>query len=458
MRPHTLSVLSHRHIPGTTEKLMRKNIFGLVSLLLVVSLITGCSSSSGSQSSKASSSSSSPALKLTVDAGDVARRNVPVVATLTDVKDAPPTGPAVLKSDNGKSAAIPSQVDNLGEGRISIRWIEPAMAPGEKKTYSLTSQPAAAASKKIFRFASGDGVRDLYLGDRPIMTQVIRWDPNDHANTFKPFDHVYSFKPATQPSTQPAEMRGPYRTITKGPGGLYTHHRGIFFGFNKTAYGDFWHCNKGESQRHAAFDTAHEWAGPLAAKMIATTDWVAADNQPKFRDTRETTVWRVGDNELVLDYDITLETITGKAEQVGGDAHHAGFHFRASNDLVDQTDKRHRQGAANYVFPAGAKLVKDDVWSGAPWANATFDLFGRRYSITHMDGPNNPDPTTYSTRPYGRFGAFFSGEVTPQKPLKVSYRLVIRDITGGATTQPEAGEVDAEYQSFTKPVSVQLAK
>ena len=75
-----------------------------------------------------------------------------------------------------------------------------------------------------------------------------------------------------------------------------------------------------------------------------------------------------------------------------------------------------------------------------------------------MDGPANPRPTTYSTRPYGRFGAFFTGEVTPQKPLKVSYRLVIRDITGGATTQPVASDVGAEYQSFIKPVIVQVAK
>ena len=51
-----------------------------------------------------------------------------------------------------------------------------------------------------------------------------------------------------------AEMRGAYRPITKGPGGRYTHHRGIYFGFNKTAYGDFWHCPD-VSQRHESFDT-----------------------------------------------------------------------------------------------------------------------------------------------------------------------------------------------------------
>ena len=377
---------------------------------------------------------------------------------LSNVTNAPPSGPAFLTWDTADSAMVPAQVGNLGDGRISVRWIEPAMDPGQKKNYTLTMQPGVAGNA-FFRFKDGDGVRDLYHGDRPVFSQVIKWDPNDHANTFKPFDHVFSFKPATQPSTQPAENRPEgYRSITKGPGGQFTHHRGIFFGFNKTAYGDYWHCNKGESQRHQSFETAREWAGPLAAKMVATTDWVAADGKAKFRDTREVTAWRVGDDQLVLDYDITLATLTGQAEKLAGDAHHAGFHFRAANELVDVADKGRRGGGAHYLFPPDAKPLKNDIWADLGWVNATFDLFGRRYSVTHMDAPGNPDPTTYSTRGYGRFGAFFTTEVTPEKPLNVKYRLVIRDITGAATTQPSQGDVEAEYQNYAKPVKVELAK
>ena len=430
---------------------MPKPTFSLVALLLFASI--GCA-----QARAAESPESSRSLKLNVDAGEVARKNAPVVAMLSDVTNAPPSGPAVLHSDAADAPPVPAQVGNLGDGRVSVRWIEPAMAAGEKKTYTLTQDTAGDAGGATFRFKDGDGVRDLYHGDRPVLSQVIRFDPNDHANTFKPFDHVYGFRPATQPSTRPAEMRGAYRPITKGPGGQYTHHRGIFFGFNKTNYGDFWHCNKGESQRHASFATAREWAGPLAAKAVAVTDWVASDQQPKFRDTREVTAWRVGDDELVLDYDITLETLTGKPEAVGGDAHHAGFHFRGANELADTGDRRRRGGGAHYVFPRSARPMKNDVHGDAPWVNANFELFGRRYSVTHMDAPQNPDPTTYSTRPYGRFGAFFTGEVTPDKPIKVNYRLVIRDITDAPTTQPAQADVAAEYDSFAKPVDVRLAK
>lgn len=434
---------------------MPQTISRLVALLVFASV--GCAQPRAPQLPQ-QREASSRSLKLTVDAGDVARRNAPVVAMLSNVTNAPPTGPAMLRADDGKSAPVPAQVGNLGSGQISVRWIEPAMAAGETRTYTLTPDSGAAANG-MFRFEPGDGVRDLYHADRPVMTQVVKFDSSDHANTFKPFDHVYSFKPGTQPCTQPAEMRDGYRTITKGPGGLFTHHRGIFFGFNKTDHGDFWHCNKGESQRHESFDKSREWTGPLAAKMVSVTNWVAKDQQPKFRDTREVTAWRVGDDELVLDYDITLKTLTGKPEPLGGDAHHAGFHFRGSNELAN-TDQRGRRnaGAVHYVFPASAKPMKNDIHADTPWVNANFELFGRRYSVTHMNAPGNPDPTTYSTRPYGRFGAFFTDEVTPEKPLKVKYRLVIRDITNAPTTQPARGAVDAEYQSFAKPVTVKLAE
>ena len=412
---------------------MRNFLAGLVALLLLASL------------------GHAQGVRLSVDAGDVARKNAPVVAALSDVTDAPPSGPALLIDETG-AQKIPAQVGNLGGGRIIVRWIEPEMAAGQKKVYTLAAAPEGS-NGAAFRLEGRDGFRDLFHGARPVMTQVVRFDPADRASTYKPFDHVYSFKPASTPSTQPSENLAGYRTITKGPGGQYTHHRGIYFGFNKTAYGDFWHCPD-VLQRHVAFEGNREWAGPLAAKMVSTTDWVGKDDQAKFRDTREVVAWRAGDDELVLDYDITLETLTGKAETVGGDAHHAGFHFRASNDLADTADKRRRGGAVSYVFPESAKLIKDDVWGELAWVNATFELFGRRYSVTHMDALGNPDPTTYSTRSYGRFGAFFTTEVTPDKPLKVQYRLLIRDITGAATTRPSQADVEADYASYAKPITV----
>jgi hypothetical protein len=66
-----------------------------------------------------------------------------------------------------------------------------------------------------------------------------------------------------------------------------------------------------------------------------------------------------------------------------------------------------------------------------------------------MDGPGNPTPTTYSTRPYGRVGAFFTADVTPDKPLHLKYRLVISE-----GEPPSADELARAYKSYLTPSTV----
>ena len=51
-----------------------------------------------------------------------------------------------------------------------------------------------------------------------------RMDPKDRERTYKPFHHVYQ-----------VDWKG---FLTKGPGGRYTHHRGIYFGFSKCSAQD----------------------------------------------------------------------------------------------------------------------------------------------------------------------------------------------------------------------------
>src|SRR5215213_7443546 len=86
-------------------------------------------------------------------------------------------------------------------------------------TILLAVHPAFAAdpAAKSFHFADGDGYRELLFGDKPIYRYVNKYDPADRENTLKPFHHLYGLHGEGY--------------ITKGPGGLYTHHRGIFLGF-----------------------------------------------------------------------------------------------------------------------------------------------------------------------------------------------------------------------------------
>jgi hypothetical protein len=90
-----------------------------------------------------------------------------------------------------------------------------------------------------------------------------------------------------------------------------------------------------------------------------------------------------------------------------------------------------------------------------PWLDGAFTIKGNRYGVQHMDSPTNPRPTTYSSRAYGRFGAYFATDVAPDKPLKLRYRIAVRD-AGAAETSPE--QLDAAYQDFAKPVRVSVAE
>src|SRR5690606_18885148 len=88
---------------------------------------------------------------------------------------------------------------------------------------------------------------ELALGERPVMRYMF--EPLDESSrerrdeTYKVYHHVYD------PSGR--------RFVTKGTGGLFPHHRGVFFGFNEISYdgkrADVWHCRNGESQQHRAF-------------------------------------------------------------------------------------------------------------------------------------------------------------------------------------------------------------
>jgi hypothetical protein len=312
----------------------------------------------------------------------------------------------------------------------------------------LLASPAIAQSTKgVFHFQDGDGYRDLLYGDTPVWRDMIKYDPADRENTYKPYKHIFGFNGEG--------------FITKGPGGLYPHHRGIFFGFKtfdsdeaKTLLGDFWHCPEpaGITQQHVKFLPEREIADGDQAREAQVVDWVAKDGKPVVRDTREFTIRRISDKKYIIDCAITVETLTGRAITLGGDAHHAGLHFRAAQSIADDKDPKHKGGSATYIRPATAKLIKDDIYSGCPWVHCSFDIQGHHYQLTHMDGPGNPTPTTYSTRPYGRVGAFFTAPVTPDKPLKLHYRL---ELSEGDPPTPE--QLAAAYESYRSSLAAEIA-
>lgn len=128
-----------------------------------------------------------------------------------------------------------------------------------------------------------------------------------------------------------------------------------------------------------------------------------------------------------MDFLFKLEAPNGPVK-LDGDVQHAGFHFRAAEE-VQKTAKD-----TKYTLPEGAKPLMGkndkpvaDVYENTNWVVCSFLIGEKRYAVGHFNDPKNPTPLQYSTRAYGRFGAFSKAEVKPDAPLNLRYRLVVTD-------------------------------
>jgi hypothetical protein len=277
----------------------------------------------------------------------------------------------------------------------------------------------------------GSGYADLLHGDAPVYRHVTpAFDPGKHEQTFKTFHHLYGF-----------HGEG---TLTKGPGGLYTHHRGLFLGWAKAKVGshlmDSWHGTNGSSSRHVKYLPEREVAGPDSARRASVTEWTEKDGTVIVRDTREVAARFPAEGRLVLDWRITIASATSDTVFLDGDPQHAGFQFRADTTIKTFT----------YLGPAD-KTGTGDVWNmkdANSWAVNMFSLKDHGYAVMQMDHPKNPRPVVVSHRDYGRFGHYFTAKVPPNKPLTLYFRTLVLDTDRhGVPTQAQA---QALYDAYAK--------
>lgn len=265
--------------------------------------------------------------------------------------------------------------------------------------------------------------------------------PERRELTYKPFHHVYD--------------EAGENFITKGAGGKYTHHRGVYYGFSKCSYTDAggdehsgidtWHCKKPYQSHQKALK---QEGGADSAFQCVEIHWHDNEGKVFIKEVRELTFSHADDGALVVDFQSTTTPTVPKAK-FDGDPQHAGFQFRASNEVAEKTARQ-----TYYIRP---KTGKDEPgktinWSGKsdseatrdlPWKGMSFVVNGNeRYTTVYLDHPKNPKPARYSERDYGRFGSYFVAELTPEKPLTVNYRLNIKK---GERTPEECAALSAEF-------------
>lgn len=261
---------------------------------------------------------------------------------------------------------------------------------------------------------------DLAYGKKKIARYVYqKMDPKNREHTYKPFHHIYQDNGKD--------------FLTKGPGGKYTHHRGIYLGFSKcTAFDktgkvvnvDTWHCKRAYQVHEGIIS---QKADKENASHTVKITWRIDDGTIFVTELRKLSFSLFPDKTIQVDFESTLSTSQEKVS-LDGDPQHAGFQFRASNEVAESNSKntyyiRPKEGRDKKASTKNWPKNKD--MTNLLWKGQSIVVGGHRYTILYLDHPSNPKPSYYSERDYGRFGSYFKSELTPLNDLNIRYRLLI---------------------------------
>jgi hypothetical protein len=305
---------------------------------------------------------------------------------------------------------------------------------------------ASDAKNSTPRFSFEDKNSELSqvtLEGKPVLQFVhpVLKEGKEREASYKPFHHLFDNSGAL---------------VTKGAGGQFTHHRGIFLGFSKVTYGnnvkvDIWHC---KDDTHQAFEKVLlRESGPVLASEKDQIAWNGKNKETFAVEERQLVVYKVPGGQLV-EFQSVVRT-TGGPVLLDGDPQHAGFHFRASNEVSEKTSKETIYLRPDGEDKPGASRNWPDLKThiNLPWNAMSFVLKDKRYTALYLDNPANPKEARFSERPYGRFGSYFVTEITKEKPLKLKYQIWLQD-----------GKIDADTanlksQAFINPVqAIMVAK
>lgn len=399
------------------------------------------------------------AWKLKIEAGEVSRSNLPIRVAL-DVPESLANGAVRVTLADGSqvdgqllepgllSLAMPPAPAAAGLVARELVVVLPKLPAEATAEVTVEVSPADEAGKPArLRWAAEPGAAALLVAGKPLLRyEMPAYDAGDEAarvGSYKPFHHV--FDPATG-------IR-----LTKGPGGQYTHHRGIFFGYNRITHGpdlgvksDCWHCTGKARQEHR--ETLEESAGPVAARQRLAIEWVGSDAGKVLDEVRELEIVPVP-RGTVIDFASRLDAATPVT--LDGDPQHAGVHFRASNEVHEAT-----KGETYYLRPDGPaepgkfrNWPDDKTYINAPWHAASFVVGGQRYTVLRVARPANPGEDRFSERDYARFGSYFAHKLEPENPLEVGYRFWVQP---GEMTVEQAARIAADYASPARVQAVPL--
>lgn len=324
----------------------------------------------------------------------------------------------------------PAQSDEISMYQTRIWWYATQPA-GETIEYTILRDQSCGELSYAWTRTS-DRSLQLQLEDKTLLQyEHPVFDDENIEETKKPFHHVFS--PVSD------------EVITKGSGGLYSHHRGIFFGYNqvelKNNMMDFWHATDGERTEHE--EVTEEYAGPVFGGHVAKINWKDQEGDIMLEEFRDVRAFKYSNSSYMIDFHTQLYAIAGLFS-LGGDLQHAGVQFRAAQYVADNSENTRFIRPEEWAeYPSDEELTEEN-WNDLPWNAMQFTTEDDMYTIVYMSHPSNPGRTKeMSERTYGRFGEFIPYQLSEGAPLGFRYRFWV--IAGENIS---IDEIDTEFQKY----------
>lgn len=290
---------------------------------------------------------------------------------------------------------------------------------------ALAAGTSAQAAEYSFKETAGqhlDVLRDGKVIAR-YMTAHDKSTKEKSLETYKPYLHIFD-----------AEGSGP---ITKGAGGDFTHHRGIYLGWNKIGVNgknyDRWHMSGGD-QVHEKF--LEQKADGKGATFTSLVKWDGEVGGPPIIEDERTFTFSPAPAPFYTQVEVThkVKALAGDTT-LSGDPEHAGLHYRPAQE-VDRSKTM-------YIYPVENANAHKDL--DYPWFGENYTVNGKTYCVVYLNHPENPKKArTSAYRDYGRFGTFFDTSLKKDEVLTLKVRFLI-----GEGELPSAEVIQKAWNDFT---------
>ncbi len=340
-----------------------------------------------------------------------------------------------LQTDDGH---IATQAEEISPTHVRLWWIAHIPA-GETRSYTIIDRCTQADQVFLWQTTGKNSLQLLQNGNPLVGYVHPEFDNNERELTYKPYHHVFDPQKGIP--------------ITKGPGGLYSHHRGIYYGYNQIRVDggepvDIWHNRNGEHSEHVK--TIREFTGPVFGGHSVEIEWRDTQARTFARETRTLKVFHE-ENQIIIDFHSVLDPVGADVVELDGDRQHAGVQFRAANEVSENTDATFftRPPQVQHISPE-SEIEGEDMYD-LPWNAMSYVLDGEQYNVAYFSHPSNPTGAEMSERRYGRFGEFFPYTITPGNPLEVTYRFMV---TNGEA--PSAETLQKQYENFAEKLNFEI--